>query len=102
MAEKKPLTTQYLGSRFSNPFDLVNYAIKLAHNKIASGRDTRIETLIQNQAYQILEEVAQGKDFIDVDYEKRRKSSSDEVSMDEIYDGEHDRKMKDRSSFYKS
>lgn len=63
--KKQTLTNEELRDRFSNQFELVNYAIGLAENMIYSGRDSRVKTDVQNRAYQILEEVKAGVDKLD-------------------------------------
>jgi hypothetical protein len=59
------LTNEKLSRRFKSQFELVNYAIKLAENMIKTGRDPRIKTDIKNRAYQILQEITAGVDYID-------------------------------------
>jgi len=77
MEPKTHLTKEYLSNRFDNVFDLVNYAIKLAHNKILSHRDCRVEELVSNnQAVQIIAEIAEGQDFFE-EIVPREKSEDD-------------------------
>jgi hypothetical protein len=65
MAVKRTLTNQHLSTKFTNSFELVNYAIRLAKNMIQSERPCRIPTPVQNRAFQILLEIAEGKDLFD-------------------------------------
>jgi len=44
------------------PFDLINYAIRLAREHIMAGRAFHTESPIDNQAFQILMEIDAGKD----------------------------------------
>lgn len=98
MAEKQPLTTQYLGDRFSNPFDLVNHAIKLARNKIASGRSPRVDTTVRNEAYIVLAEIAQKKDFFDDISTNGKQSSDNSAKHRNDADNESEKKTQGRSS----
>lgn len=59
---KNFLTSEELSKKFINPFDLVNYAIRLADNMLKSGRPPRINVDTDNPAVQILEEIEAGKD----------------------------------------
>lgn len=65
MDHKEHLTNEKLGGKFTNQFDLVNYAIKLAENMVKSGRAPRVKCDIQNPAVIILEEITVGKDHFD-------------------------------------
>ena len=67
------LTSEKFMKGFINTFDLVNYAIKLAHEDIAAGRDPDESKKIKNRAYQILQRIATGKDKPEkpVDQEER-------------------------------
>ncbi len=64
---KVHLTSEYLTSKFINQFDIVNHAIKLAENMILSGRGARvrIDVIGMNPANIVLEEIAQGKDYLE-------------------------------------
>lgn len=62
---KDHLTTEDLSEKFTNQFELVAYAIRLAENMLKTGRDPRIKTDVQNRALQVLEEIATGKDYFD-------------------------------------
>jgi hypothetical protein len=59
---KSYLTSEELSKKFINPFDLVNYAIRLADNTLKSGRPPRVNVDTDNLAVQILEEIEAGKD----------------------------------------
>jgi len=60
---KDNLTNEKLKARFLSQFDLVNYAIKLAENMIATGRAPRVRSNMDNNvALQILQEIVAGKD----------------------------------------
>lgn len=57
------LTNEKLKQRFLSQFDLVNYAIKLAEETIATGRVPRFKPETQNNiALQILDEISSGYD----------------------------------------
>ena len=61
------LTNEGISKNFSNQFDLVNYAIKLAVNMIQSGREPRVRLNTENPALLTLAEIAEGKDtFIEI------------------------------------
>ena len=62
MVLKEYLTSEHVKKRFVSSFDLVKYAIRLARNMIQSDRATRVDTPIQNKAYQLLLEISEGKD----------------------------------------
>lgn len=67
MAARDTLTHEKVGKKFNSSFELVNYAIKLAKNMIQTGRGCRVDTPIQNRAYQVLLEIAENKDqFLEV------------------------------------
>lgn len=59
---EQTLTNEELLKRFTNQFDLVRYAIRLAENAIRSGREISVETESQNLAFQILSEIAAKKE----------------------------------------
>ena len=63
--DKEQLTNELFRKKFQSQFDLVRYAIRLAENKIKTGRDARVEIDIQNPAMEILAEIAAGKDQFD-------------------------------------
>ena len=63
MMLKDTLTNQSLSDKYPNSFELVNYAISLAKNMVDVERDCVVPVDgIINNAYQILEEIAQGQD----------------------------------------
>lgn len=68
MEFKDRLTNEDLRKKFKSQsqFDLVRYAIELAENMIASGREPRMKTDVKNRAMQILEEISTGQDKLDV------------------------------------
>jgi len=85
MLLKDQKTNEQLKKRFSNNFELVNYAIDLAENMLASGRDPRVRIPIKNTAYVVLEEIAQEKDRMDeikepehIEYEAPRQEEQKE------------------------
>ena len=60
-SNRDTLTNEKLKSRFTNQFDLVNHAIKMAEELIASGRVSqfKVDGHNNNIALQILEDVTQ-------------------------------------------
>lgn len=62
---REVLTNQELGSRFANPFDLVNYAIGIARHRIHSGREICHHPGIYNQAYDLILDIKEGRDLIE-------------------------------------
>jgi DNA-directed RNA polymerase subunit omega len=62
---KEYLTSEKVCKKFLSQFDLVNYAIGLAANMISSGRECRVKTDSHSRAIQILNEILNGKDFLD-------------------------------------
>lgn len=75
--KKENLTNEKLKQKFSSQFDLVNYAIKLAENMIASGRAPRVATENQNIALQIMMELSEGKDTFEEDEEEEKEEDKD-------------------------
>lgn len=67
MSVKQQLTNERLNERFDNPFSLVNYAIKLARDKIARG-----EIDSSNLANDILELIVSGEDVLEIEEERER------------------------------
>lgn len=65
MEKRDHLTTENIRKKFTNQFELVNYAIKLAENMILTGRESRVKMETQNRSLHILEEIATGKDQFD-------------------------------------
>lgn len=59
------VTRENLLARFPNPFRMVNYAIELAKDMVATGRAPRVKVPVQNVAYVILEEIATGQDKLE-------------------------------------
>jgi hypothetical protein len=59
------LTNEKLRNKFTNQFELVSYAIKLAANMIHSGRAPRVKTDTQNVSMNVLAEIASGKDILE-------------------------------------
>ncbi|SCA62370.1 Uncharacterized protein SCG7086_AA_00030 [Chlamydiales bacterium SCGC AG-110-P3] len=60
------LTNEKLvADRFESLFELVNYAIGVATDKIVSGRETYVTTDVRNTAYQVLREIEEGKDLFE-------------------------------------
>jgi hypothetical protein len=59
------LTNQKISKKFSNQFDLVNYAILLVENLIKSGRAPRVKVDVDNPVVQILAEIDAGKDKLE-------------------------------------
>lgn len=58
------LTSQEFYRNFTSPFELVGYAIEVAKSRIASGRESTVNTDIQNISYQVLSEILNGKELI--------------------------------------
>ena len=59
------LTTESLKVNAKSAFDLVNYAILLAKDMMATGRESRVHTSYsQNTAYLILAEIGHHKDYL--------------------------------------
>jgi hypothetical protein len=73
MSLKNSLTNEQLNQRFDNPFALVNYAIQLAKIRIKRG-----DGLDANPANDILEMIADGHDFYELD-----ESEGEEESVEE-------------------
>lgn len=63
--EKESLTNEKLLNKFTNQFELVNYAIKLAENMIHTGRAPRVRTDTQNSSLNVLAELTAGKDVLE-------------------------------------
>lgn len=104
MRQKTPLrfTNEKLSKKFNNNFDLVNYAITLAKNMIASGRSTRaVHSKTDNRATQILDEIDQGKDQFDEIQEgmvRQAPSSFDGEQLKELMKEERTERKKQRFS----
>lgn len=80
--KKTYLTNEHLASQFKSKFELVRHAIKVVENMIITGREPRIKTENQNKALIGLEEIAEGKDWID-----EVKTTTYEESIKEPVDG---------------
>ena len=63
--DKEDLTNEKLSTQFTNQFDLVNYAIKLAENLIRTGRAPRVKVDVENPVIQILAEIEEGEDQLE-------------------------------------
>lgn len=63
--QQEHLTNQQISKRFSNQFDLVNYAIILAENLIKTGRPPRVKIEGDNPVVQVLAEIEAGKDKLE-------------------------------------
>lgn len=59
------LTNEVVSKKFTNQFEMVNFAIKMATQKLKSGRACRVKTDVENQVYQVLEEIAAGKELLE-------------------------------------
>lgn len=66
MNNRDQLTTEKVKKRFNSAFELVNYSIKLAQEMIHSGRGCRVDTPVNNRAFQVLLEISDNKDFLPV------------------------------------
>ena len=64
MGPHKALTNETLNDKFQSSFELVTYAIKLAHDLIISGRPPRVHIGTENPAQIVLAEIDAGVDFI--------------------------------------
>lgn len=64
---KDSVTSEALAKKFQSHFDLVNHAIKMAENMILTGREPRVrhEVIGLNSASIVLEEIMQGKDYLE-------------------------------------
>lgn len=95
-------TNESLSKKFKNNFDLVNYAITLAKNMIASGRGTRaLHSKTDNRATQILDEIDQGRDVFDeiqAGAVRQTPSSFDGEQLKELMKEERSERRKHRTS----
>lgn len=71
MSKKEPheeitsfLTTEPLKKRFQSPFDLVNYAVKLAGESLKTKRPSMLHQAVPNLAQQILLEIVNDQDLL--------------------------------------
>ncbi|MFA6915800.1 MAG: hypothetical protein WC222_05340 [Parachlamydiales bacterium] len=64
---KDRITSEFIKSKFTNQFDLVNHAIKLVENMIISGRSARvrIDSIGLNPTSIILAEISENKDYLE-------------------------------------
>lgn len=64
---KDRITSEFIKSKFTNQFDLVNHAIKLVENMIVSGRSARVRTEVigLNPTSIILAEITENKDYLE-------------------------------------
>ena len=58
MEQNQHLTNESISKKFTNQFDLVNYAIKIAVNMIKTGREPRVKIDSENKAMQVLAEIS--------------------------------------------
>lgn len=92
MEAKGRITNEDLGKKFTNLFDLVNYAILLSENIILTGRAPRVRMDVQNPALLALEEINKGVDRFEeviikpkeVDLIETMTISFDEPDEDEV------------------
>ena len=77
------LTNEEISKRFSNQFDLVNYAIGLASSMIQTGRSPRVKMSTENPALLILEEIAEGKDTFEETISSKE-SFEEEIELIEV------------------
>jgi len=77
MSLKNTLTNEQLNKRFDNPFALVNYAIKLAKQRVQRG-----EGLDSNPANDVLEILVKGHDTFD-DFEEEDEDFEEDEEADE-------------------
>lgn len=83
MEVREFLTTEQMSKRFKSPFDLVNYAIELARNAVATGRAARVTTDVQNLAQLILLEIVNYQDTFDEAFDEEE-GDDDEVLAIEV------------------
>lgn len=103
------LTNEEISKKFTNQFDLVNYAIGLATNMIQTGRDPRVKMNTENPALLILEEIAEGKDeFVEVPSKESlvlteetrievRKTESKKDDADEAFEEEDETELEEET-----
>ncbi len=58
MEQNQQLTNESISKKFTNQFDLVNYAIKIAENLIRTGREPKVKIDSENKAMQVLAEIS--------------------------------------------
>ncbi len=76
------LTNEKISKKFTNQFDLVNYAIKLADDMIRTGRSPRVKMQTENPALLILEEIAEGKDQLTFKAQEGQKEIREEAGFE--------------------
>lgn len=59
--EMDNLTNEKLVKKFDNLFDLVNYAISCAEQRVRSGKEPGLYADIQNTATLVLQDISEGK-----------------------------------------
>lgn len=96
---KDHFTSEYLAKKFINPFDLVNHAIKIAENMMLSGRPPRVRTEVigLNPTSIVLEEIYEGKDYLDeiLDDEEEENQNHSSHSMRPV----NGKNIQDKASF---
>lgn len=79
---KDCLTNELLMKRFPSQFDLVRYALGIATSRIQKGQDNPTHAQssgIQNVAFNVLEDIAEGEEGFD----DQQEENNDEVEIDE-------------------
>lgn len=67
------LTTEPLSKRFQSPFDLVNYAVRIAEQALQTRRPSMLHHPVPNLAQQVLLEIVNDQDlYIDVAMQKAK------------------------------
>ncbi len=74
---QRQLTNEILGAQFGNPFELVNYAIQMAKRMIALGHGIDGAPGIHNQAFQILQRLADGATIAQIEQEAEEEDEDD-------------------------
>jgi hypothetical protein len=59
------LTNEELLKKFNSLFELVNHAIKLAELKILKGQEAHMKEETENLAFEVLEEIEEGRDHLE-------------------------------------
>ncbi len=84
MERHENLTNESLNKKFGSQFELVNFAIHVAKDMIASERAPRVETDAQNPAHWVLEEIEEDKAYFD-DIEEVEPSLNEVIKVEEIF-----------------
>jgi hypothetical protein len=63
---KEHYTNEKLNKIQPNSFDLVRHAIDLSKQMVGADRRCRVATTVKNRPYQVLLEIAEGRDFLEV------------------------------------